>query len=143
MEAKKSFEDIINEAKQIADRRNRVFNELKIHLIKNIIPSFSKLLKGYDIKCTDFTLYNCPFEGYKGYKNFDGDDKKYYIFITGDGEIRGGREEYYIEMTEEVYDPNNLSRKCLIQLCTQIKEKANFFNEKYNNINDKAEELML
>lgn len=139
----KTFEDIISDAKIIADRRTKVFNDLKKHLIQNIIPSYAELLKRYDIRYTSFALHNRPFENFTAHSDYEGDEDKYYIIITEDGEIREGYNSYgYIEMKKDIYDPDGLSRKCLIQLCTLIKEKADMLNKKYENINKRAESII-
>lgn len=57
-----SFEKLFEEAEQISDKRKQVFNKLIENTENEIIPSFAKLLKNYDLNTAYFTIYNRPFE---------------------------------------------------------------------------------
>lgn len=139
----RTFEEIINEAKTIADRRTKVFKQLKEELVKKAIPAFAELLKGYGIPATYFTFKDRPFVGCKGETDFQGDEEKFYIFINQNGEIRGAiNEGICLKMASMGFDSKDISNKCLIPLYNQIIKKSEIFNEKYSKINDIAEQFL-
>ena len=51
-----SFEKLFAEAEQISDKRKQVFNKLIEKTEKEIIPSFAKLLKNYDLNIAYFDI---------------------------------------------------------------------------------------
>ena len=65
MEQEININEMLNEAAQISDHRNKVFNELKTQIIQTLLPALAKVMETYD----KYVLFSSNF-GWEAVKNF-------------------------------------------------------------------------
>ena len=144
-----SFEDLVNEATKIGDKRNKVFNALIEKIASTYIPSLAKILEDYDLGKTFFRLKNRPRSNFD--KHYDLNGNPYYgLCISYDGEIRDSRMdetetlEWKVCSDTNWYDKKSyrLFRGAAIELAEAIKSRIMELNQAYALKNECAENLI-
>lgn len=70
----KTFDELFQEAAKISDKRTAIFNQLIKKTENEIIPAFVKMMNGYGLSKTFFTMYVNPFSGFDSQKDEEGAD---------------------------------------------------------------------
>ena len=152
METKeKSFEELINEAARISDKRSEIFNTLIGKITNVYIPALGKTLEGYDLGKTFFRLNNKPRKGFDLTHDING-NKYYGLCISYDGEIHEAVNEYCYESERFEWhlcnsdwynkDEYNLLKGSAIELAEAIKARIVELNKTYARKNERAEKII-
>jgi len=152
-----SFEKLFAEAEQISDRRKKIFNKLIEKTENEIIPSFAKLLKNYDLNIAYFTIYDKPFEhetlSIDGQRDERGHE--FWAFgIENDGTIWDCKtniyENKYVKLSnyklkndnERALDNVTFLRNSIVSIVKTINKRIEELNEKYTRKIEEAEKLL-
>lgn len=153
-----SFEKLFAEAEQISDKRKQVFNKLIEKTEREIIPSFAKLLKNYDLNIAYFTIYNKPFKheilSIDSQRDKEGNEF-WAIGIENDGTIWDCKEDIYTgeykkyknyklknDENNESLDSVTLLRNSIVSIVKEINNRVEELNKKYTSKIEEAEKLL-
>lgn len=149
-----NISELLKEAEQISDHRNRIFNELKNQIINTLLPALAKVMKGYDRTVVYSTGW-----GKSAVGNFvsedlrcDLSDNQFAIAYVTDEEtvtIKPAWEEYKCECDGIVqkyssrdYDIQEvLTKTNAVWFAQDIIEKIKKLNAKYNKETQKMESV--
>jgi len=149
-----NFNNLFATAEQTADKRRKVFNELKQKVVSEILPAYCKACKAYELKHTFFTFYTPIIsDHYLSFVEADGDEV-YAISINVQNEtiedcVKNEGNEY---LNVPSYQPNeNYSKPFsevtflntgIITFITQLSNRLENLNKKYEKLNETAKELL-
>ena len=150
----KTFDELFHEAEAISDKRKAIFNQLIERTEKEIIPAFAKVLKGYDLNKSFFTLYVRPIADMDAVHDEDGNDI-WAIGIENDGRIWKcskdpchGRYTTYEEMRTRADESNmdlpvaEFMRSGIVDIVKKISNRIEELNKKYTLRVEEAETFL-
>ena len=151
-----SFEKLFAEAEQISDRRNKIFDKLIEKTENEIIPSFAKLLKNYDLNIAYFTIYDKPFEHETLSIDGQSDERghKFWASDENNGTIWDCKthiyENKYVKLSnyklkndnEHALDNVTFLRNSIVSIVKTINMRTEELNEKYKRKIEEAEKLL-
>lgn len=145
----KTFDELIQEAGNISDHRNKIFNEL-IEKTKNVyLPKFIDVCQSYDISMVYFKTNNKIID-YQDAKYDDYGFKEYYLAIdvsfnrVNDAEYDYVRESYFVP---ENY-PNKMINDVvwlktgIVEFVKYLQNRLESYNKKYSQKNTDVEKLL-
>jgi len=156
MNTTKTFEELLQEATQIADARKKIFYELKSEIEKRFLPALVTVINSYDLKYAVLDLDTKPIAGLDGYSDYNTESTKYALAVRKSGFISEADYEYSIgqwEVEEFQFEINqnwsgnsegqwHLLNSGAIELAIAIRNKIAELNKKYAHINESAESII-
>jgi len=148
METKKTFEELVSEAALIADQRTKIFNQLNKKIDGAFIPGLCKIMKSYGLKSTVLDLVIKPTSWAEQYDDAPTYTSRYGLKINVNGDMESVGYNYILEKWEnissQVYASGSygLLKSGALGLANAIKKEIARLNEKYENYNKQATELI-
>jgi len=150
----KTFDELFQEAAQISDKRTAIFNQLIEKTENEIIPAFAKMLDGYDLSKSFFTMYVKPFSDIEPQK--DEDDSNFWaIAVEHDGriwdcekDIYTGKYKTYKEFRLKDDESNinlpitKFTRVGIVPFVKLLNNRIEELNKKYASKAEEAEALL-
>ncbi len=151
-----NFNELFASAKEIADRRNKVFNELIEKTKAEILPEFCESCAALGIKILYFEFWNAPILKYHDVSFTDElNDKCYGLAIdvenkkiaesNVDMEMHASGEKYrhsYYEATESDLNEAELTKVGIVSFIKELNGRINVLNQQYAKKVAEAEVLL-
>ena len=144
----KPLEELLQENKELADKRTKAFRELKKMLCYKTIPALAECMEKVDIERCYFRLENKPYEGFDKHS---GECKMdfYYISIDDDGDIKEATYDEYTGKWAICNTPfikgeeiGKIKNNCVIEFTQEILKKIENINKRMEKTNAEVYELL-